>query len=169
MDKIEFLNNLRRLLSRMPQEEIDDILYDYEEHFRMGMHDGKTEAEIMQALGDPVSIAKQFKADYMFTKAETTTSISNMFGAIFSSISLGLFNIIFVLGPFLGLVGVLVGLFAAAFALTIAGIGTFLATIFSPLLPSYHQRYWESDIKHIRFNWHFMLRPAFLYRRPLHW
>jgi len=137
VSKNEFLNKLRKLLGSMPQGEIDDILYDYEEHFRMGMKDGKTEDEIIRALGDPSAIAKQFKADYMFTKAETTTSISNMFRAVFASISLGLFNIIFVLGPFFGLVGVLVGLFAAAFAITIGGIGVFLATIFSPLLPSF--------------------------------
>lgn len=61
MNKQEFLKELKKNLRGFSQEEIDDILYDYEEHFSIGLSSGKTEEEIANDLGDPKDIAQQYK------------------------------------------------------------------------------------------------------------
>lgn len=50
MNKAEFIGNLRHELKGIPENEIDDILYDYEEHFQIGLSKGKTEEEIAMEL-----------------------------------------------------------------------------------------------------------------------
>ena len=61
LTKQEYLKELRKNLKGFSQDEIDDILYDYEEHFSIGLSSGKTEEEIAEDLGDPKDIADQYK------------------------------------------------------------------------------------------------------------
>lgn len=61
LTKQEYLKELKKNLRGFSQEEIDDILYDYEEHFSIGLSSGKTEEEIAEELGDPKDIAYQYK------------------------------------------------------------------------------------------------------------
>lgn len=136
MNRIEFLDMLSFSLGNMPKNEKDDILYDYDEHFRFGVNNGKTEEEISRSLGDPRIIAKQYNVNYIVRQAENNKSVGNIFRAVLAAVGMGFFNLVFILGPFLGLVGVLIGLFAAAIGVTAGGIGVFLAVILQPLLPS---------------------------------
>ena len=135
MNKQEFLTELSRLLERLPGEERDDILADYEDHFTAGLEAGKTEEEIAKALGSPETLARNFTADYAVKAAEETQSAANIFRAVVAIISLGFFNLVFVLGPFLGLVGILFAFMVAGFAVTAAGVALFLAAVLSPVLP----------------------------------
>ncbi len=135
MTKTKYLEELGRLLGDLPQATREDILYDYEEHFRNGLEEGKTEEAIAQALGEPKAIARHYRANYALERAETKTTTGNLLRAVIASVSLGFFNLVFVLGPFIGLVGILMGLFAAAFGITIAGMGTFLGVLLHPYLP----------------------------------
>lgn len=137
VNKEQYLRNLRRMLGRMREDDRNEILYDYEEHFRIGTENGKTEEEIAESLGDVKTIARQFIADYSVKQAEENTSAGNILKAVFAAGALGFFNLIFVLGPFIGLVGVLVGLFAAAFGLSIGGFAALVGVIISPLFPSF--------------------------------
>ena len=61
MNKEEFLRQLSNELASLDKNEKEDILYDYEEHFRIGIEEGLTEEEISKKLGEPKGIAKQFK------------------------------------------------------------------------------------------------------------
>ncbi|MGE5508335.1 MAG: HAAS signaling domain-containing protein [Chitinophagales bacterium] len=131
MIKAEFLTELDRALSGLKYEERRDILADYEEHFRMGLADGKTEAEISAALGQPKAIARAYRADYLVEQAAADKSAGNILRAIFAVISLSFFNLVVVLGPFLGLVGVLLGLWAAGIGVTVAGVAAFGASLFA--------------------------------------
>ncbi len=135
MNKRDFLNELDRQLGNISENDRADILYDYEEHFRMGLAEGKNEEEISAALGDARNIARQYKADCALRKAESNISTGNILRAVLSAGVLGFFNLVIVLGPFLGLIGVLIGLFAAAFSITLSGIALFIAAILSPFLP----------------------------------
>lgn len=63
MNKKEFIDILKNQLSGLPKEDIDEILYDYEEHFSVGLVRGKSEDEISKELGDPKKIAKSYKAN----------------------------------------------------------------------------------------------------------
>ncbi len=60
MTRNNFLNILAQSIAHLPQEEQNDILFDYTEHFRIGMEQGKTEEEIASSLGDPELIASQY-------------------------------------------------------------------------------------------------------------
>ena len=60
MTRKEFLTALTQYLVTLSAEEKADIISDYEEHFRVGLENGKTEAEIAAALGSPYDVASQF-------------------------------------------------------------------------------------------------------------
>ncbi|WP_339195841.1 DUF1700 domain-containing protein [Solibacillus sp. FSL R5-0449] len=98
-------------------------MQDYEEYFSMDVMEGKTEGQIVKSLGSPKQLSKELLADYFITKGEETSSTRNVFQAIWAVIGLSFVNLLLVLGPFLGLV-----------ALLLAGWVTGLAGIVSPLL-----------------------------------
>lgn len=134
MNKAEFLDELRNGLKSLPKEQVDDIIYDYEEHFTIGLESGKTEEEISKSLGEAKTIAKQYRASYRVEKAGAEASTGNIFRAVLAFISLGFFNLIFVLPTFIALFGVMMGLFAGAVGITIGGVAIFASTIFPPLV-----------------------------------
>ncbi|WP_026478546.1 HAAS signaling domain-containing protein [Alkaliphilus transvaalensis] len=129
MNKNEFLDKIEGLLADIPHDEREDILYDYEEYFRMGLEEGKAEEEITESLGDPILLAKEFKAGYMVNRAEETATTNNVGIGVLATVSLGAFNLIFVLGPFIGVVGVSIGFFAASIGITLAGIAMVVSSI----------------------------------------
>ena len=133
MNKKEFLGRLSELIKDIPEEEKKDILFDYEEHFRIGLEKGRKEEEIAASLGDPKVIAKQSRASCILKEAEKTTSASNIMRAIFAAVGLGFFNLVIVLGPAIGLIGILVSLFAAAFAITISGVAVLFGALMGPV------------------------------------
>ena len=49
--KQDFLDRLKASISCLPLQDQADILNDYEEHFRIGLENGKTEAEIAGSGG----------------------------------------------------------------------------------------------------------------------
>lgn len=122
MTKNEFIEVLRANLKGLPDEEIKDILYDYHEHFLIGLSKGRTEEEIASSLGNPKQLGKEIKANYHLVKVESGYSLRNLFQAVFASVGLGFFNLVFVVGPFLAVVGTLLGLLISGGALSITGV-----------------------------------------------
>ncbi len=135
MNKREFLQHLSRLLSRLPKEEREDILADYEEHFAAGLEAGKTEEQVAKDLGSPETIARNFSADYAIKEAEENRSAGNMLRAVIAIISLGFFNLVFVLGPFIGLLAILFAFTVTGFAIAAAGVAVVVSAVLSPVLP----------------------------------
>jgi uncharacterized membrane protein len=135
MNKLEFINKLSNALGNITYEEKNDILYDYEEHFRIAIEKGKTEEEAAENLGNPEAIAKYYRANAAINKAESNKSVKHITGAVFSVLGLGFINLVFILGPYLGIVGVLLGLFGASVGVVVAGIVGIIAAIFAPVLP----------------------------------
>jgi len=131
MNREKFLAELKAALGRMPESEKREVLADYEEHFRMGMAEGKDEEQIAASLGNPRLLGKSYAIDALLEEPKGGGGVSavSVLRALFASISLTFFNLIFILGPFLGLVGVMIGLWAAAVSLPLAGV----ATLVSPL------------------------------------
>ncbi|NLM05865.1 MAG: DUF1700 domain-containing protein [Tissierellia bacterium] len=74
MNKVGYLNTLRKCLSSLPQDEIEDIIRDYREHFDVGISKGKTEEEISEELGSPVEIAKEYGVSPNFFRYERVVS-----------------------------------------------------------------------------------------------
>ena len=106
MNKDEFLSQLNDSLKRLPSAEREDILQDFIEHFEIGLSEGKSEDEIIKALGSPQHIAKEMVAAYHVEQVGQTASAGNMFRAVWAVIGLGFFNLVIVLGPFIALAGV---------------------------------------------------------------
>ena len=137
MNKKDFMYKLSLYLGGIPGEDRQDVINDFEEHFKEGLAEGRTEEEIAGSLGDPKSLANQFKASILVSEAEKTTSAVNIIRAVFATLGLGFLNLVFILGPFIAIVAVLISLFASAIAIIAAGITVFFASIFGPLIPQY--------------------------------
>ncbi len=137
MNKNDFMRALEDSLGSLSKDEKEDILYDYEEHFRIGIEKGKTEEEIAKELGDPHSIGKSYRAYTAVETASKNPSSKNIGKAILAAAALGFFNLVIVLGPFIGLVGVLIGLFAASACIAISGFCGIFGIIAQPFIPAH--------------------------------
>ena len=131
MNKNGFLKALASQLSSLPASDKAEIMYDYEEHFSVGVGQGKSEEQVAQGLGNPTAIAKQYKASHMVERAQVTTTTSNVFRAVIAVVGLGFFNLIFILAPFLATVSVILACFVAAIALTMVGPILLLSSLFA--------------------------------------
>ncbi|GIO27310.1 HAAS signaling domain-containing protein [Ornithinibacillus bavariensis] len=107
MNKGQFIEKLNDALKRLPSSEREDIINDFEEHFEIGLSEGKTEQEIAASLGSPQQIAKEMIVTYRLEQVEETASTGNIFRAVWAVIGLGFFNLVIVLGPFIALLGIL--------------------------------------------------------------
>lgn len=135
MNRNEFMSKLQTILGNISPSAKDEIMYDYREHFEIGLEQGKTEEEICIGLGDPKAIARQYRAEYMVKQADTNKSAGNVLRALFAALSLGFFNLIFMLPIMAVCVAVLAALASIAIGFVFGGIGALLATILSPVVP----------------------------------
>lgn len=63
MDKREFLEELEERLVGVAKEDREDILQDYEEHFKAGKKKRRSEQEISKSLGEPKEIAREIRKE----------------------------------------------------------------------------------------------------------
>lgn len=63
MKKKEFIQELKKNLTGLPEEDIKEILEDYREHFKIGKKKKRKETEIAKSLGDPKEIAKEARRE----------------------------------------------------------------------------------------------------------
>lgn len=132
MNKDQFLKSLANGLKRLSQEEREDIIRDFQEHFLIGSEEGKSEEEISQSLGSPYQIARELLAAYHLEKAEETATTGNILRAVWAVIGLSFFNLVIVLGPFIGLVGILFGGWAAGLSFIVSPLLVLINTAVYP-------------------------------------
>jgi len=114
MTKAEFLDTLRRRLAGLPPSEIDELVSDYAAYFADGMAAGRSEAEIAAALGDPMRLARELRAEAGFRRWESARTPANFFAVLFGFLALVAVDFVFLL-PLLG--GLALFTFIAGFAL----------------------------------------------------
>lgn len=130
MNKYEYINRLKAALADLPISERDEIIADYNEHFRIGLENGQSEDQISTYLGLPENVAAQFVADFgVKPKPQKTTFVK-----VLIAIAIIFFNVTFILGPFFGIVGTLIGFFAASFGIAIGGAVMIIFSALSPVL-----------------------------------
>jgi uncharacterized membrane protein len=137
-----YIAELRSHLARLPETERSDILRDQEEFFREAVLSGRTEADVIGSLGDPKLLARTLIAESAvaagenaFRRGETApasacggaaaslgTQVNATLRAFFAIITLAPFNLIFVLGPFLGLMGCLFAAWVVGGVLLLCGV-----------------------------------------------
>lgn len=120
MNKKKYLNDLAEELKSLPLHEQREVLEDYEEHFNMAQESGRTDEDIISGLGSPKKIAKELLAQSEISRAEENPSLSSVTRAVFATLGLGLFNLIFVLAPFIVLILIPVVLIIVSGALLIS-------------------------------------------------
>lgn len=130
----EFISRLEKLLANMPEEDRNDVIYDYHEHIEIAVQNGLDEAKVIESLGTPESIAKQYRVKKYIDRAEATGSTRSAFQAILATLGLGFFNIVFILGPFLAICGVLLALGVSSVGVVIAGGGLMVGGLFPQLI-----------------------------------
>lgn len=140
MTRSEYLNALRAHLSPLPAEEVADILRDQEEYIRDAVSAGRAEGDVIAGLGDPKAFANSLTAGRKIEQASSSPSlkmkISGTWSAVVAILALAPLNLIFVLGPFLVLLAILAGAWAAAAAAFLGSIFTlglfFVQMLFLP-------------------------------------
>lgn len=139
MTKAKFLQMLKRELYQLSDEEREEILYDFKEHFAAGLAEGKREADIATDLGDPHMIAKELLLDYDISQDEMRDSEPNSVHITAVTFGLIVFNLLFVFGPIIGVFGLYIGLSVTAITLIFSPLLWLVSLLFNPvnLLPAF--------------------------------
>ena len=122
MNQSAFLDTLRRRLAGMPQPEIDDILADYTTHFADGLAAGRNEQDIAKALGDPLRLSRELRAEAGLRRWEASRTPGNFFAVIFGFIALLAVDFVLLLPV---LAGFLLFIFVAGTIITAIFIASF--------------------------------------------
>ena len=63
MKRKDYINALRAQLRRLPSDDVEEIVKEFDTHFEMGVADGLTETEIAAKLGSPEEVAQIYLSD----------------------------------------------------------------------------------------------------------
>ncbi len=126
MKQEAFIETLRRELGSLPKAAVDEMVADYREYIGDALAAGRSEEEVIAALGDPVKLARELKAQANYRQWQSRRSVGNLFRVVMSIAGLGLLNVL-LLGPFILYLVVLTIGYVAFSGLTIAGVVGVLA------------------------------------------
>jgi uncharacterized membrane protein len=130
--KDQFIKQLESSLNKLSSTERRDILQDYQEHFEIGLEEGKTEDQIASSLGSPDQIAKELLASYHLEKADTRATTGDIIRSVWTAIGLGFFNLMIVLGPIIALAGIIVAGWAAGAAFICSPLLVLINNVINP-------------------------------------
>ncbi len=122
MSRNEFLQTLNSLLHEVPEMERREMLYDYEEHFQIGLENGKQMKELTEELGDPYTIARDLLSDYHGTSIDLKIKKRGVGKKIWIGFGLFLFNALFIVAPLAAIFAVLVSIWVVALVFTLSPI-----------------------------------------------
>ncbi|MEG1047322.1 DUF1700 domain-containing protein [Carnobacterium sp.] len=150
MNKEHFMIELKLSLRDLDESERQDVMRDYLEHFENGLAEGKTEEQIAKELGSPSKIAKEIlttlgvkpqvkgpeysQGDWVSFENEKNPyqepsyqprrhNPNSPLMTVFKFIGLGFFNLVFVLGPAVALLGCLFAGWITSIAFTLTPLG----------------------------------------------
>ncbi|WP_339279257.1 DUF1700 domain-containing protein [Paenibacillus sp. FSL W8-1187] len=127
MTREHYLNELWQQLAPVPEAKRREWMYDYEEHFRIAAEQGQPEEQTAGELGDPRAVARELLLGYRVEAAsQGGGGVRLVSRAVFAAVGLGFFNLVFVLGPYLALLGLLLALWAVAGSFVIAAFAVLL-------------------------------------------
>lgn len=126
MKSTAFLDTLRRELHGLSQPAIDEILADYREYLGDAQAAGRNEEEVVAALGDPVKLARELKAQASYRQWEQRRSFGNLMRVVASIAGLGLLQLVLLI-PFLFYLLILTIGYTVSISLIIAGAGALIA------------------------------------------
>ena len=116
-----FIEALRQELSSLPKPAVDEIIADYREYIGDALAAGRREEEVIAALGDPVKLARELKAQASYRQWQDRRSFGNLIRVVMSISTLGLLNVLLLI-PFMVYLALLTAGYAVSVGLTIAGL-----------------------------------------------
>lgn len=122
MNKEAYLNELAQYLKLLPPEEFTDIMAEFREHFEFAKLSGRSEAEVISKLGNPRLVAREVLTQSQIAKADKSPTLLSVTKAVLATVSLGLFNLIIVMLPFVASLVIIAGGFGFAIFLIISPI-----------------------------------------------
>ncbi len=143
MNKSDFLQNLDQLLAELPPDIRKGITDYYDEILTTAITGGRLEKEVVAELGLPKTIANYHITEYFLEAAEQNLTTYNFFKVIRSALRLGIANLVWLIIPLLGTLGVLIALGGTSLVVVILGIallaGIFIDsfTIFTITMPAF--------------------------------
>jgi uncharacterized membrane protein len=130
MTRAAFLSQLRTGLSGLPQDEIEELVADYDAHFAEGVAEGRSEDEVAAALGSPKRLTRELRAEAGLRRWETNRSPGNYVGAVFALIGLLALDFVILLPfLFLPLLGIVIGVAFTLLAMLVGGIALVTKTL----------------------------------------
>ena len=141
MTKDEYLAMLKRELGILGDAEVSEICSDFEEHFSIGLSQGKTEHELSAALGDPGQVAETYLSEniektsgYRATP-ENTAAVTQAVASVPKTekdltgprLFVILFNVLFMVWVALSVYSAILSFWAATVGLIIAAVAIFVA------------------------------------------
>ncbi|KGE07278.1 hypothetical protein LA03_26790 [Burkholderia gladioli] len=137
MTQDAFIEQLRHELRSLPKHVVDEIVADYREYIGDALAAGRSEAEVVAALGEPAKLARELRAQANFRQWETRRSFGNLMRVFASIAGLGLLQLLLLL-PFMFYLLLLTGAYALSAGLFAAGLAIVL------MLGSHHLFGWPS-------------------------
>lgn len=128
MTKNQFIKTLRASLRGLPPAQMDDITADYEEYFRDGAANGRSEEQIADGLGDPTQIAKELLCEMRIQAWETKKSFGNLGRVLLAVVALGGLNL-FLSIPMLLIMCLMTASYVVAASLILVGLAALLSYI----------------------------------------
>ena len=116
-----FIQKLRNELGALPKAAVDEIIADYREYIGDAIAAGRAEEEVIAALGDPVKLARELKAQASYRQWESHRSFGNLARVIGAIAGLGLLNMLLLI-PFMIYLSLLTAGYVLSIGLTIAGL-----------------------------------------------
>jgi uncharacterized membrane protein len=110
MNRAHFMAQLRDGLSGLHHTDINEIVADYESHFADGAADGRTQEEVAAALGDPIRLARELRAEIGFRRWEENRNAGNFLGVVLALLGLATIDFIILLPLLCGLAAIFFGL-----------------------------------------------------------
>lgn len=131
MNRDDFLRRLQRGLKGLPRETVDDIMSDYAEHFAAAHAEGRSDAEVAEALGDPARLARELRLEAGIKRWEEARSPSSAWTAVIAFLGLGAIDILVLLPVLVSVLAVIFGLYVGLLAIFVGGGLTLFAGPFS--------------------------------------
>ncbi|PMS14990.1 hypothetical protein C0Z18_29260 [Trinickia dabaoshanensis] len=121
MKQDAFIQRLRQSLASLPKQEVEEIVADYREYIGDAIAAGRSEEDVIAALGDPDKLAREIKAQATYRQWQARRSFGNLARVVASVAGLGLLNLI-LLVPFIIYLSLLTVGYVVSGALALAGL-----------------------------------------------
>ncbi len=122
MTRGEFLGELRAGLTGLRQQDIEDIIADYESHFADGRAAGRSDDDVARALGDPVRLARELRVEAGFKRWQDERSTRNLAGVVLALLGLATIDFMLLLPAAGTIIAIFLGFALAVLGFCIGGV-----------------------------------------------